>query len=153
MTTNLTGIVGWAYRIVPNATLELDVYVSNVSHTLDVFEYTKENNRYGVNVRLPQPQGGWRDHTWHSLSVPITSAHYSLPSTTPWGSMDRLELYYKAPHYPQPFGDYVRIRNVYMRSTRTFCARARMLTVGRPRRRWCRDAVAMKEGSAMHPPS
>ena len=153
VTTNLTGIVGWDGRIVPNATLELDVYVSNVSHHLDVFEYTKETNRYGVNVRTPDPPGGWHSHTWHSISIPITSAHYSLPSMTPWGSMDRLELYYSAPHYSQPLGNYVRIRNVYMRSTRTF-SRARADADGgsRSRRRWCRDAVAMKEGSAMHPP-
>jgi len=34
--------------------------------------------------------------------------------------MDRLELYYSAPHQSQPLGDYIRIRNVFVRSTRSF---------------------------------
>ena len=34
--------------------------------------------------------------------------------------MDRLELYYGAPHHTQPLGDYIRIRNVYVRSTRSY---------------------------------
>ena len=34
--------------------------------------------------------------------------------------MDRLELYYANPHARQRRGDYVRIRNVFVRSTRQY---------------------------------
>jgi len=40
--------------------------------------------------------------------------------STPWDAMDRLELYYANPSPQQLRGDYVRIRNVYLRSTRSY---------------------------------
>ena len=43
--------------------------------------------------------------------------HYSYPASTPWHAMDRLELYYSNPSARQPAGDYIRIRNVFVRST------------------------------------
>lgn len=87
-----------------------------------LFEYTKDNNVKGINIELPIPSGGWREHTWHSFRIPITEAMYSFPASTPWDDMDRLELYYAYPHHLQPRGDYVRLRNVYVRSTRSFSA-------------------------------
>ena len=119
-TTNLSAMVGWDGRLLPNASIELEVYVSNESHVLHIFEYTKENNQKGVNFQIPSPLGGWREHTWHSFTIHLSEQHYSYPASTPWHVMDRLELYYGAPHHTQPLGDYIRIRNVYVRSTRSF---------------------------------
>ena len=119
-TTNLTTMVGWDGRLVPNATIELEVYVSNETHSLYIFEYTKENNRQGINIPVPPPAGGWREHTWHSLVIPLGLNDYSYPASTPWEAMDRLELYYSSPHPAQKHGDYIRMRNVYVRSTRSF---------------------------------
>lgn len=45
---------------------------------------------------------------------------YSYPGSTPWDDMDRLELYYSDPSSQQPRGDYVRLRNMFVRSTRSF---------------------------------
>lgn len=120
MTTNLSHVVGWDGRLLDNASIELEVYVSNEQHTLTTFEYTKENNQKGVQFTLPVPTGGWRDHTWQLVSVPLSERHYSFPSMTPWDRMDRLELYYSSPSSQQQLGDYIRLRNVYVRSTRSF---------------------------------
>ena len=49
--------------------------------------------------------------------------------------MDRLELYYSNPEASQPAGDYIRIRNVYVRSTRAYHAGVGS-TAGKKR---CRD--------------
>ena len=113
-------MIGWDGKIIPNASLELEVYVSNESHPLHIFEYTKENNAKGLQFTIPAPEHGWREHTWHSISVPIAETAYSFPQSTPWDRMDRLELYYKNPAPTQPRGDYVRIRNVFLRSTRSY---------------------------------
>ena len=120
MSTNLSHMIGWDGKIIPNASLELEVYVSNESHPLHIFEYTKENNAKGLQFTIPTPEHGWREHTWHSISVPIAETAYSFPQSTPWDRMDRLELYYKNPAPTQPRGDYVRIRNVFLRSTRSY---------------------------------
>ena len=64
-------MIGWDGKIIPNASLELEVYVSNESHPLHIFEYTKENNAKGLQFTIPAPEHGWREHTWHSISVPI----------------------------------------------------------------------------------
>jgi len=117
LTTNLSAIVGWDGRLLANASIEMEVFVSNTSHVLHVFEYTKENNVKGVQFLIPQPPGGWRAATWHSFSIPIQDAYYYYPGLTPWDSMDRLELYYSSPSPKQRRGDYIRIRNVYVRST------------------------------------
>lgn len=106
--------------MIPNASIELDVYISNASHPLNIFEYTKENNLKGVTLSVPTPADGWTEHTWHQISIPISDQHYSFPMSTPWDSMDRLELYYADPNPLQRRGDYVRIRNVYLRSTRSY---------------------------------
>ncbi|KAL1524388.1 hypothetical protein AB1Y20_019283 [Prymnesium parvum] len=118
--TNMSRLIGPGGRIVANASVELDVFISNISHHLHKFEYTKENNRHGVTLSIPRPAGGWRTMTWHSLVIPITDAHYSYPMSTPWDRMDRLELYYSQPSPFQPKGDFVRIRNVYLRSSRSY---------------------------------
>ena len=107
-----------------NASVELEVYVSNASHTLHIFEYTKDNNQKGIQFAVkPPPGGGWRTHEWHAISVPITDTEYSFPMSTPWENMDRLELYYANPAANQPRGDYIRIRNVFLRSSRSYSQR------------------------------
>ena len=68
-------------------------------------------------MQVPTPPGGWREHTWHSITVHLSEMHYSYPASTPWHAMDRLELYYSNPSARQPAGDYIRIRNVFVRST------------------------------------
>ena len=64
------------------------MYVSNESHVLHIFEYTKENNNKGMQFNIPAPSGGWRVHTWHSLVLPIADSVYSFPMSTPWDAMD-----------------------------------------------------------------
>jgi len=56
----------------PNASIELEVYCSNESHPLAIFEYSKDNNAKGLTFPIPPPAGGWAVHTWHALSLPIT---------------------------------------------------------------------------------
>jgi len=129
--TNVSSLIGWDGKLVPNATVELEVYVSNASHHLHIFEYTKENNMHGLQFSVGQPTEGWKPHTWLSLVVPITDSEYSYPMSTPWERMDRLELYYANPAASQLRGDYVRIRNVFLRSTRSFGRKQRN---GPPRR-------------------
>ena len=119
-TTNLTSMVAWDGRLIRNASLEMEIFVSNESHALDTFEYTKWNNKGGIALKVPPPKGGWRARTWHSIDIPLEDSHYSYPQSTPWGQMDRLELYYTLPHREQKKGDFVRIRNVFVRSTRSF---------------------------------
>ena len=116
-TYNVSSLIGWDGRVTPNASIELEVYVSNESHALATFEYTKDNNKLGLTFVVPPPAGGWRAHTWQPLVLPIRDRHYSFPRLTPWDNMDRLELYYAHPHQQQQRGDYVRIRNVYLRSS------------------------------------
>ena len=120
--TNITSLIGWNGKLMANASVELEVYVSNASHTLHIFEYTKDNNQKGIQfeVKPPPGGGGWRTHEWHPISVPITDTEYSFPMSTPWENMDRLELYYSNPAATQPRGDYIRIRNVFLRSSRSF---------------------------------
>ena len=120
--TNITTLIGWNGKLMANASVELEVYVSNASHTLHIFEYTKDNNQKGIQfeVKPPPGGGGWRTHEWHPISVPITDTEYSFPMSTPWENMDRLELYYSNPAATQPRGDYIRIRNVFLRSSRSF---------------------------------
>jgi hypothetical protein len=120
--TNITSLIGWNGKLMANASFELEVYVSNASHTLHIFEYTKDNNQKGIQfeVKPPPGGGGWRTHEWHPISVPITDTEYSFPMSTPWENMDRLELYYSNPAATQPRGDYIRIRNVFLRSSRSF---------------------------------
>ena len=120
--TNITTLIGWNGKLMANASVELEVYVSNASHTLHIFEYTKDNNQKGIQfeVKPPPGGGGWRTHEWHAISVPITDTEYSFPMSTPWENMDRLELYYSNPAATQPRGDYIRIRNVFLRSSRSF---------------------------------
>jgi len=122
-TVNVSSLIGWDGKVIPNATVELEVYVSNASHVLHIFEYTKENNLKGLQFQIPPPAGGWRIHTWHAIVVHIPDSIYSFPMSTPWDEMDRLELYYKNPRPSQPKGDYIRIRNVFLRSTRSYHAR------------------------------
>ena len=74
-------------------------------------------------MQVPPPAGGWREHTWHAIVVHIPDSIYSFPMSTPWDEMDRLELYYKNPRPNQPRGDYIRIRNVFLRSTRSYHSR------------------------------
>ena len=119
-TTNVSRLIGWDGKIIPNATVELEVYVSNESHPLHIFEYTKDNNQKGLQFAVQAPPDGWRTHTWHDIVVPIGDSEYSFPMSTPWDRMDRLELYYANPAASQPRGDYIRIRNVFIRSTRSF---------------------------------
>ena len=71
----------------PNASIELDVYVTNASHPLHIFEYTKENNLKGLNIAIPTPPGGWQEHTWHHFALPIEDNFYSFPMSTPWVSL------------------------------------------------------------------
>ena len=129
--SNVSSLIGWDGKLVPNATVELEVYISNASHPLHIFEYTKENNMHGLQFSVGQPPGGWKAHTWLSLVIPITDSEYSYPMSTPWERMDRLELYYGNPAANQPRGDYIRIRNVFLRSTRSF---GRKRPNGPPRR-------------------
>jgi len=117
VSTNLSSIVGWNGKLMANASVELEVYVSNRSHALHIFEYTKENNAKGVQFALPTPLGGWKANVWHSFSVPIHDSNYYFPASTPWDSMDRLELYYMSPSPHQVRGEFIRIRNVFVRST------------------------------------
>ena len=70
-----------ASQLLPNASVELEVYVSNESHALHIFEYTKENNKRGLNFQIPAPSGGWREHTWHSIVVHLNESHYKSPSS------------------------------------------------------------------------
>ena len=122
--TNITSLIGWNGKLMANASVELEVYVSNASHTLHIFEYTKDNNQKGIQFAVkPPPGGGWRTHEWHAISVPITDTEYSFPMSTPWENMDRLELYYANPAATQPRGDYIRIRNVFLRSSRSYSQR------------------------------
>ena len=122
--TNITSLIGWNGKIMANASIELEVYVSNASHTLHIFEYTKDNNQKGIQFAVkPPPGSGWRTHEWHAISVPITDTEYSFPMSTPWENMDRLELYYANPAATQPRGDYIRIRNVFLRSSRSYSQR------------------------------
>ena len=122
--TNITSLIGWNGKLMANASVELEVYVSNASHTLHIFEYTKDNNQKGIQFAVkPPPGGGWRTHEWHAISVPITDTEYSFPMSTPWENMDRLELYYANPAANQPRGDYIRIRNVFLRSSRSYSQR------------------------------
>jgi len=118
-TTNVSSLIGWDGKLTPNASIEFDVYVSNASHPLAIFEYTKENNVKGFTFSLPPPPGGWMAHTWQSFVLPIRDGAYSFPLSTPWDDMNRLELYYANPSPHQPRGDYIRIRHVYLRSTST----------------------------------
>mmetsp|Transcript_18934 Transcript_18934/g.56528 ORF Transcript_18934/g.56528 Transcript_18934/m.56528 type:complete len:290 (+) Transcript_18934:851-1720(+) len=120
-TTKVSGVIGTGGKVLANASIELEVYLSNASHPLKIFEYTKENNLRGININVPTPAGGWKEHTWHEMALPIDDSHYNHPASTPWEHMDRLELYYADPSPFQPRGvDYVRIRNVYLRSTQSF---------------------------------
>ena len=70
------------------------VYVSNASHPLRRFEYTKDNvnsrapgsrrggehppgqGRRGLQLVVHPPPKGWHAHTWHSIVVPISDAAY-----------------------------------------------------------------------------
>lgn len=119
-TTNISTLIGWDGRLVPNGTIEMEIYVSNASHHLHIFEYTKENNQKGIQFTVPTPAGGWVAHHWHSFTIPVREAMYTFPMSTPWDAMNRLELYYAYPHAAQLRGDYVRIRNVYVRSSRSY---------------------------------
>jgi len=162
--TNLTAMVGWDARLMPNASIELEVYVSNASHVLQLFEYTKENNAMGVQLTVPTPSGGWRAATWTPLTIPITDSSYAYPATTPWDHMDRLELYYSNPNPQQVRGDYIRIRNVYVRSTRSYNrasdAKAAAATAMQPKgkqrqqqqQRACRELDMIDQLTKLHPP-
>ena len=117
--TNITSLIGWNGKLMANASVELEVYVSNASHTLHIFEYTKDNNQKGIQFAVkPPPGGGWRTHEWHAISVPITDTEYSFPMSTP-GEHGPPQLYYANPAANQPRGDYIRIRNVFLRSSRS----------------------------------
>ena len=163
--TNITSLIGKEGKLMANGSVELEVYVSNASHTLHIFEYTKDNNQKGIQFTVKAPHGGWRMHEWHMISVPIsptrdsssgpspgpgpgpgpgpdpgpspgpspdpmcnqvpiTDTEYSFPMSTPWERMDRLELYYANPAASQPRGDYIRIRNVFLRSSRSYSQRS-----------------------------
>ena len=76
--TNITSLIGWNGKLMANASVELEVYVSNASHTLHIFEYTKDNNQKGIQFTVRAPAEGWRTHHWHSIVVPITDSEYSL---------------------------------------------------------------------------
>jgi hypothetical protein len=79
-------------------------------------------------------------NTWHSFMLPITERAYSFPMTTPWDSMNRLELYYANPSAEQPKGDHIRLRHVYLRSTSTHSPDAGLgLPAAAPPRKSCRD--------------
>jgi hypothetical protein len=117
---NLSSLVGPDGLLMPNASLEMELYLSNASHPLLTFEYTRENNDRGIILTVPKPRGGWTAHEWHFVSLRISSEHHASPSATPWENMDRLELYYANPSNRQRPGSYVRIRNVYIRSSRSF---------------------------------
>ena len=95
--TNVTAIVGMDRRLRPTAYVEMQIYCSNGSHHLSVFEYTKENNLFGLNFRIASPSEGWVPHKWHNIVVQVDDSFYSDPQSTPWENMDRLELYYSAP--------------------------------------------------------
>jgi len=74
-----------------------------------------------MTLSVPPPSGGWKSHTWHEMTLAIEDGHYNHPFSTPWEDMDRLELYYADPSPHQPRGvDYVRIRNVFLRSTQSY---------------------------------
>ena len=138
LTTNLTSLVNWDGMIHPNASVELDVWPSNASHSIGTFEFTKENNAKGLAFQIPAPKGGWREQTWNSISVDLTEEHYSYPQSTPWDDMDRLELYYRFPSFRQPLGNYVRVRNIFLRSSRAFRHPANIMGRGRQARRPCK---------------
>ena len=75
LTTNLSAIVGWDGRLLANASIEMEVFVSNTSHVLHVFEYTKENNVKGVQFLIPQPPGG-------VAGGHVAFVHHPNPGTT-----------------------------------------------------------------------
>ncbi|KAL3931749.1 MAG: hypothetical protein SGPRY_000993 [Prymnesium sp.] len=143
LTTNVSTLIGSNGKFFPNASIELEVFISNASHPLSSFEYTKVcalpiaplfgrsfpsdwlrtsqlNNHHGITVNVPRPAGGWQKRTWYSLVLPISDRHYSFPMSTPWDLMDRLELYYGNQNPHQPRGDYIRVRHIYLRSTRSY---------------------------------
>jgi len=151
--TNVSSLIGWDGKVIPSASIELEVYISNTTHPLSIFEYTKENNAKGLTFTLKPPEGGWTTHTWHSLVLPITDRSYSFPRSTPWDAMDRLELYYGNPSPLQQHGDYVRIRNVYIRSTSTHSADgADGVFTGAELRRPCKELTTLfNVTSSSHP--
>lgn len=119
----------------------MDVYISNTSHPLHMFEYTQENNMKGITLKLPP--SGWLAHTWQHLSLPIDDDDYSFPMSTAWDRMDRLELYYAWPHWRQPRTDYVRVRNIFLRSRQPHarghgppCKEVGARTEAQARRQW-----------------
>ena len=138
MTTNVSSIIDWDGKVIPNASIELDVYVTNASHPLHIFEFTKENNLKGISLKIPAPTSGWIEHMWHHFSLPIGDSAYSYPMSTPWDRMDRLELYYLFPHPAQSRSDYIRVRNVFLRSRRTFVTGRQGLQVAAEP---CKDAM------------
>ena len=75
--------MGWDGRLLANASIEMEVFVSNTSHVLHVFEYTKENNVKGVQFLIPQPPGGWRAATWQSFTIPIQVPRGPLKTSLP----------------------------------------------------------------------
>ena len=119
-TTDVSGLIDLNMRIQPNASVELEVFTSNVSHPLTIFEYTKFNNEKGLSVKVPTPAEGWKSFQWQTISIPIEESSYIYPKQTPWDDMDRLELYYGNGYLQQGRGDFIRIRKVYIRSSRVF---------------------------------
>ncbi len=115
-TVDVSSIVGPDGRIMRNGSIEMDVFVSSEQHALAMFVYTKLNNVQGIIVPVPAPPGGWEANKWQHISMPITERMYSKPRSTPWDSMDRLELYYTNPYHTTK-GDFVRLRHVYIRSS------------------------------------
>jgi hypothetical protein len=83
------------------------------------------------------PDGGWRPHTWLFVRLPIGPADYNRPKQTPWHEMDRLELYYSNAHEGQPRGEYIRVRQIFLRSMRSYHGAASI--VDKP----CRDLSAL----------
>ena len=85
---------------------------------------------------MPPPPGGWRAQEWISHTIPVLDSSYSFPMSTPWDAMDRLELYYSNPLAGLQHGvlarnrvgvtiDSVRLRNIYLRSRRSFGSSSR----------------------------
>jgi len=147
--TNVTAIVGMDRRLRPTAYVEMQIYCSNGSHHLSVFEYTKENNLFGLNFRIASPSEGWVPHKWHNIVVQVDDSFYSDPQSTPWENMDRLELYYSAPSPKQRRGDYIRIRNVFLRSTKASSLREHEQL----RTRSCRELLQNAIATAARPQS
>jgi hypothetical protein len=50
--TDVRHIIGSNHKVLPNASLEMEVYVSNASHVLRLVEYMKENNAKGVHLQV-----------------------------------------------------------------------------------------------------